>query len=116
MRRFIAILGAAILVSACSTINVSPDGTIRGRAFGQSSVTAHVTPEGTVATAEGGAISEAFAAGIFGKLVTSARDAFLAFFGRGQTAPPVINILPAPATPTDEEVDTYISEGYATEV
>jgi hypothetical protein len=116
MRRFIAVLGAAILVSACSTIHVSPDGTISGRAFGQSSITAHVTPEGSVATADGGAISEAFAAGIFGKLVTSARDAFLAFFGRGQTAPPVINILPAPTTPTDAEVDDFISSGTAREV
>ena len=114
--RYITLILCAALAVACSTVSISPDGTIRGRAFGQSQITAEVTPHGSTATADGGAISEAFAAGIFGKLVTSARDAFLAFFGRGQTAPPVINILPAPTTPTDAEVDDFISSGTAREV
>ena len=56
------------------------------------------------------------AAGIFGNLVNAASDAFKSFFGRNTAEPPVININPVVPTPTDEDVDAYISDGTAREV
>lgn len=82
----LATLLAALAALSCAYASVSPEGAVRARAFGQSSIAVEA-PDGTSVVVEGGPVSDGVVGGIGGVL----RGA-LSIFG-GAAEPPTVNVI-----------------------